>query len=132
MVPVYTNLNRLLAESVKYPASEGERELFCRAIDAALRSGQRFRVGTVSKSVVSFIKLAAHNTYEQHAERALISMRPHPDHLVGATVAVARLGKKNDWRCSYPCDNCHRALKNAGVKRVVCIDEYHTLVSVNL
>ena len=131
MLPLYTNLNRKLAGTVKYPASDFERQLFCYAIDAALKSEQRFRVGAVAVDGAGLLKSGSNN-YLQHAEKVLISGRTHQMSLDGMTVAVARLGKKNDWRCSYPCDDCHRALKNAGVKRVVCIDEYHALVSVNL
>lgn len=132
MLTVYTNLNRILAETVKYPASERERQLFCSAIDMALNSQQRFRVGAVATNYFNSRAIHAYNSREQHAEMALISSRRDDSCLRNATVAVARLGKKNDWRCSYPCEDCHRALKRFGVARVICIDEYHSLVAVNL
>jgi tRNA(Arg) A34 adenosine deaminase TadA len=37
----------------------------------------------------------------------------------GATVYVARVGKKGDYKLSKPCAMCHEALKHVGVKRVV-------------
>lgn len=37
----------------------------------------------------------------------------------GATVYVARIGKKNNYKISKPCSMCHQALKFVGVKRVV-------------
>lgn len=40
----------------------------------------------------------------------------------GATLYVARWGKRNRPENSYPCDNCAAAIIEAGVKRVVYTD----------
>lgn len=39
--------------------------------------------------------------------------------LKNATIYVARLGKAGDPVYSKPCENCQKALKDAGVKKVI-------------
>lgn len=127
-VRIYTNLNRELVETVKYPVNEGERTLFCEALNAAQRSEHRFKVGAALMDRNGVDMWAGWNTSTQHAEIRMLSVVPH-EYRAGAMVAVARLGRRNDWRCSYPCEDCLKALRRFGVVRVVCLDEHHSLVS---
>ena len=53
-----------------------------------------------------------------HAEVAAMN-KVNPDHLRGATVFVARMGRKNGPALSRPCDRCHKALVKAGVRQVI-------------
>tara|TARA_R110000824_G_scaffold25352_3_gene88339 strand:- start:1280 stop:1453 length:174 start_codon:yes stop_codon:yes gene_type:complete len=42
----------------------------------------------------------------------------------GATVYVARIGKKGDLRLSKPCPMCESAMRHVGVKEVIyTVDE---------
>lgn len=37
----------------------------------------------------------------------------------GATIYVARVNKRGQDRLSRPCDRCHKAIKDAGIRKVV-------------
>jgi deoxycytidylate deaminase len=50
----------------------------------------------------------------RHAEAR--ALRPHMD-LAGATIYVAR----QNGRCSRPCPDCHRKIRQAGIDRAVYV-----------
>lgn len=56
--------------------------------------------------------------YSVHAEVA--ALRAHGSKVKNGTIYIARIGKKNDEpMMSKPCENCQKALKDAGVKKVI-------------
>lgn len=123
---IFTNLNKELASRLKFVPTEKETNLLNKALGMAELSVQRFRVGS------------ADNTYRYgcndktlHAEVNMLGSTPHSK-ARPTTVAVARLGRDGRWRCSYPCAQCHAALKAAGYQRLVCFDEGGHPVSLSL
>ena len=52
-----------------------------------------------------------------HAE--IQALRAHGSKVKNGTIYIARLGKRDIPLMSKPCDNCQKALKEAGVKKVV-------------
>lgn len=66
--------------------------------------GQRFRV--------------APGRATHHAETALV-LGVNRATTSGATVYVARVNKKGQWRMSKPCSMCHEVMKFVGIKKVV-------------
>ena len=115
---IFTKLNHDLASRIKFVPEPEEIHLLNKAIDAATQSVQRFRVGAACSQGSAF------NTTDLHAETHMLLARvgewtPGRD----ATVAVARLGRKWDWRCSYPCASCANQLRSKGFRKVVCFDE---------
>lgn len=123
---MFTKLNTELAGRMKFVPSEGEIYLLNRALDAAAQSVQRFRVGAAS------CVGSAYNTKELHAESHMILSKVGDTDMKDATVAVARLGRKHDWRCSYPCPSCANQLRNKGFTRLVCFNEHGQPVSLSL
>ena len=121
----YTKLNTDLASRLKFVPTPDEHQLLNKAIEAASQSAQRFRVGS------AWAHSSAFNTDLLHAERNML-LRYNSVALSGHTVAVARLGKKNDWRCSYPCHKCQTSLLRSGVKRLVCLNEHNVPVAFGL
>lgn len=121
----YTKLNVDLAGRLKFIPTSDEAYLLNKAIEAAASSQQRFRVGS------AWVNGSAYNTDLMHAERNML-LRYSAGKIAGHTVAVARLGKKNDWRCSYPCHKCHKSLLRFGVNRLVCLDEHNVPVAFDL
>ena len=121
---LFTKLNHTLAAQPKFIPTPQELELLNRAIVSATHSGQRFRVGAAMETTATHC-----NTKELHAEVALlISTKPKSN----ATMAVARLGKLHDWRCSYPCVECLPVIKEAGIRRLVCFNEGGQPVAMNV
>jgi cytidine deaminase len=124
---VFTKLNKALAARPKFVPTPEDTVLLNKALAAAAQSDQRFRVGASSSTAVGY------NSRLVHAEESLVSRcATQVECTVGQTVAVARLGKKNDWRCSYPCEHCHELLMKAGARRLVCFDEQGHPVSLVL
>ena len=123
MTILFTKLNYELAAAPKFIPSAQELELLNKAIEAASRSYQRFRVGAAND------KTYASNSDELHAEINLLLT-----HTVerASTIAVARLGRKHDWRCSYPCIKCLPVLKTHGVNRLICFNEGGQPVAINV
>jgi cytidine deaminase len=124
-MPIYTNLNDDLAGRLKFVPTPDEHMLLNKAIEAATQSTKRFRVGA------AWAEGAGHNTDLMHAERNML-LRYSSRSIHGHTVAVARLGRRNDWRCSYPCVKCQTHLLRFGVKRLVCLNEHNTPVAFDL
>lgn len=122
---MFTKLNHDLAGRIKFVPTEAEVNLLNEAIREAGKSVQRFRVGAAS------VNGAAHNTTELHAETSML-LETNGANMHGATVAVARLGKRNDRRCSYPCVSCQNELYRRGFRRLVCIDETGQPVALTL
>lgn len=52
-----------------------------------------------------------------HAEIAAI--KALGNEAKGATIAIARVNNKGEQMMSYPCDACWKAIKRAGIKRVL-------------
>ena len=121
---VFTKLNKVLASRPKFIPTPDEITLLNRALAAAAQSEQRFRVGAASVYGYNY------NTKTAHAE-ARLDFKSVADGL-GDVVAVARLGRKHDWRCSYPCPDCQQSLVAAGARRLVCFDENGHPVSLSL
>lgn len=123
---MFTKLNHELASRVKFLPEPEDLRLLNQAIDAAAQSAQRFRVGAAC------VLGSAYNTFELHAESHMLLTRIGGANMEGATVAVARLGRKHDWRCSYPCASCANQLRNSGFRRLVCFNENGQPVSLSL
>lgn len=124
---VFTKLNRELAAKPKYVPTPDEIFLLNKALAAAAQSDQRFRVGAASPTAVGY------NSRLVHAEQSLVARCMAQEGCgVGPIVAVARLGRKHDWRCSYPCQQCARLLVGAGARRLVCFDEGGHPVALSL
>lgn len=123
MTLLFTKLNHELAIAPKSIPTTQELELLNKAIEAARHSYQRFRVGAASE------RAYACNSDELHAEVNLLLT-----HNVNreATVAVARLGRKHDWRCSYPCIKCLPVLKTHNIRRLICFNESGQPVAINI
>lgn len=51
-----------------------------------------------------------------HAEIDALSRVSNPR---GATIYIARVNRRGKARLSKPCDNCAKALKNAGISKIV-------------
>ena len=122
---IYTKLNVDLAGRLKFVPTPEEAGLLNEAISMAASSQQRFRVGA------AWAGGHGYNTRLLHAERNML-LRYSSQSIAGHTVAVARLGKKNDWRCSYPCHKCQQSLMRAGVSRLVCLNEHNMPVAFDL
>lgn len=56
--------------------------------------------------------------YSVHAEIAALRAWGGTN-LKNATIYVARLGRSGDPMMSKPCENCQKALKEAGVRKVI-------------
>lgn len=53
----------------------------------------------------------------EHAERKAI--KGYRGDLRGATIAVARVNNHGKPMLSRPCDRCYRAIREAGIKRII-------------
>jgi hypothetical protein len=122
---MFTRLNQDLALRIKHVPTPEELTLLNMAVDAAARSVQRFRVGAASDYATAF------NTTELHAETHMLTHITEPV-AYGNTVAVARLGRRSDWRCSYPCPSCQNHLRHTGFRRLVCFNEAGQPVALTL
>lgn len=58
-----------------------------------------------------------HRSPDHHAEIRAMAKVP-PSSLVGATIYVAR-SCRGKWGDSRPCSSCDRAIRKAGIKRVI-------------
>lgn len=56
--------------------------------------------------------------FSEHAEMAALRRIP-PEQRKGAVLYVARVMKNGDEGLSAPCDFCAKAIREAGIKRVV-------------
>ena len=65
----------------------------------------------------------AHNLDRRRAHCEVRALRPHQD-FTGATIIVVR----SNGRISKPCPTCRAAIKKAGIKRIVFIDENCNIV----
>lgn len=112
------------------------KELRCLKIAAkvAEQSGHdSFRHGAVLIKGGSVINVAAnndnHSSFAQrfrtdpgrathHAELGCV-LGLEKSATAGATIYVARIGKKGNWKNSKPCSMCHEVMSYVGVRRVV-------------
>lgn len=62
-----------------------------------------------------------HHNATVHAEVAAI--RKAGGSLKGATIYVSRVGKSGRTRLSRPCENCMKAIIDAGIKSIVYTNE---------
>ncbi len=123
---IFINLNKELSQRTKYVPTPKELDLLNRALSMAECSVERFRVGAADNG-----NHYGHNTTSLHAEINMLGDGAHSSRKA-TTVAVARLGRDNKWRCSYPCVDCHAALRAAGYARLVCFDEGGQPVALSL
>lgn len=89
---------------IAYKASQASTHPIHRMAAVVVRGGQ----------VVS----TAHNLARLGAHCELRALRPHLD-LRGATLVVVR----SNGYCSRPCPRCRRAIAEAGIKKIVFVDE---------
>lgn len=83
-----------------------------------VRGGAVMAIGVnKNKNNPTFVGEATKN-WSVHAEVAAIRACKGAD-LSNATIYVARINKKNAPLMSKPCANCEKAIKDAGIKKVV-------------
>lgn len=114
----------------KSSLSRKDRGMLNRAIELARTSDCRHRHGAVlvdGGRVLSFgvnsnkndPMIVGDELLEKSVHAEIAALRRHKGPLHNATIYVARVGRRDTPLMSKPCKNCQKALKDAGVTKVV-------------
>lgn len=91
-------------------------------LGAALVKGGSLIATGVSKLHTSPKLVKGGINCSEHAEMAALR-RARNSNLSGATIYVARVGRDGDIKLARPCKSCQKALRKAGIKKVVYTTE---------
>ena len=104
----------MLAHAMKLAATSSSRK----RLGAILVSGGRV-VGRGTNRVPNDTALIGWDATTNSTHAEIAALRDYGSSMKNGTIYVARLGKSGIPRMSKPCKKCQKALRDAGVKKVV-------------